>query len=83
MAKVIIDLKKSQQYSKIKQSLISQISDADGNITEYYLDMIDNYMALWTTAKALELDIEKRGVTVKWDNGGGQKGVKKMIALLN
>lgn len=85
MAKVIIDLKKSEQYSKIKQSLISQISDADGNITEYYLDMIDNYMALWTTAKALELDIEKRGVTVKWDNGGGQKGVKKndSIAELN
>lgn len=85
MAKVIIDLKKSEQYSKIKQSLISQISDADGNIAEYYLDMIDNYMALWTTAKALELDIEKRGVTVKWDNGGGQKGVKKndSIAELN
>ena len=73
MAKEIIDLKKTEKYSKIKESLINQISDSEGNIAEYYLDMIDNYMALWTTAKALQFDIEKRGVTVKWDNGGGQK----------
>ena len=85
MAKVIMDLKKSEQYVKVKESLVNQISDASGNIAEYYLDMIENYMALWTTAKALQLDIEKRGVTIKWDNGGGQKGVKKndSIAELN
>lgn len=85
MAKVITDLKKSEQYVKVKESLVNQISDASGNIAEYYLDMIENYMALWTTAKALQLDIEKRGVTIKWDNGGGQKGVKKndSIAELN
>jgi len=81
----VIDFKNSEQYSRIKKSLVDQISDSNGNAQEYYLDMIDNYMGLWTTAKALQWDIEDRGVTVKWDNGGGQKGVKKndSIAELN
>lgn len=81
----IADLKSSEQYSKLKTSLVTQISDSSGNAPEYYLDMIDNYMALWVTAKMLQADIESRGVTVKWDNGGGQKGVKKndSVAELN
>jgi len=87
MAKVlkITDLKQTEQYAVIKESLINQISNSAGNIAEYYLDMIDNYMALWTTAKALQSDIEKRGVTINWNNGGGQKGIKKndSIAELN
>lgn len=85
MSKIIKDLKKSEEYKNIKQSLVEQISDSPENIPYVYLDVIDSYMALWATSKALELDIEKRGVTVRWDNGGGQKGIKKndSIAELN
>lgn len=84
-ANIITTLKESERYNKIKTSLVSQLSDSSGNISEHYSDMVDHYMALWTTAKALEDDIEKRGVTVKWNNGGGQKGVKKneSVAELN
>lgn len=82
---LIADLEKSEKYQKLRDSLVKQVSDSNGNIQEYYLDMIDNYMSLWTTSKALQEDIRTRGVTVKWDNGGGQKGVKKndSIAELN
>lgn len=81
----ISELESSEQYQKIRVSLVNQVSDSNGNILEYYLDMIDNYMSLWCTAKALQDDIKIRGVTVKWDNGGGQKGIKKneSIAELN
>lgn len=84
-SKTVIDFKNSEQYSKLRESLVNQISDSRGNAPEYFLDMIDNYMGLWATAKALQSDIEARGVVVKWDNGGGQKGVKKndSIAELN
>ena len=73
----IQDLKASEQYAKIRQALIDQVSGPDGTIAAYYLDMIDNYMSLWVTQKALQKDIEERGVTIPWNNGGGQKGVKK------
>ncbi len=81
----ILDLKNSEQYQKVKKSLIQQLSDEEKNISDYCLDIIDHYMALWTTSKALESDIEERGVTISWDNGGGQKGIKKndSIAELN
>ncbi len=83
--KTVADFKDSEQYYKLKSSLVEQISDSEGNAPVYFLDMIENYMGLWTTAKALQADIEARGVTVKWDNGGGQKGIKKndSIAELN
>ena len=84
-ATIISELKESTRYKNIMNSLVEQLSDSNGLISEHYLDMIEHYMALWTTAKALEADIEKRGVTVKWNNGGGQKGVKKneSVAELN
>ena len=83
------DLKDSEEYTKIRDSLINAITlEKNTNedvIPKYCLDMLDNYMSLWTVSKALMQDIEKRGVVVKWDNGGGQKGMKKneSIAELN
>lgn len=70
-------LKESEKYETLKFSLIQQLTPTNGKAPNYYLDMVDNYMALWTTAKMLENDIEERGVTIEWNNGGGQKGVKK------
>lgn len=75
--KIISNLKESEKYKKIRESLVNQLKDSSGNISDFYEDMVDHYMALWTTARALEDDIEKRGVVVNWNNGGGQKGKKK------
>lgn len=75
--KIISELKNSEDFKNLRESLVNQLKDSNGNISKLYEDMIDHYMALWTTARALEDDIEKRGVVVNWNNGGGQKGKKK------
>lgn len=82
---IIQQLKESSQYSAIKQSLEQQLSSNNEAISSYIQDMVEHYMMLWVTSRALEDDIEKRGVVVKWNNGGGQMGLKKneSIAELN
>ena len=45
--------------------------------TAYNLDLIKDYMNLYDIKNKLIRDIKTRGVTVQYDNGGGQKGIKK------
>ena len=66
----------SNLYSEIRQDLIEQI-ERNGTIGKYYTDLVDDYMDMWVTKCLLVDDIQQRGVNVKYDNGGGQKGVKK------
>lgn len=44
---------------------------------EQYQDMINTYMSLYDTKNLLVEDINSRGVLVRYDNGGGQTGIKK------
>jgi len=66
----------SKQYEKIRQDLLDQL-ERNETIGEYYLDLVNDYMDLWVTKSLLVEDIQKRGVNIKYDNGGGQKGLKK------
>lgn len=66
----------SEQYSIIKTDLLDQL-DRNGTVGEYYIDLVEDYMDLWVTKSLLVDDIQTRGVTVRYDNGGGQKGRKK------
>lgn len=68
--------RKPKEYVRIKQDLTDQL---ERNFTcgEHFSDLIDDYMALYETKNLLIEDIRKRGVTVEYNNGGGQKGVKK------
>jgi len=68
----------------IKKDLVNQL-EKNGIHGNHYLDLIDDYMAMWGIKNELIKDIGDRGVQVKWDNGGGQTGVKKndSIAELN
>lgn len=70
------ELKESLAYLDIKNDLLSQL-ETNGTKGRYYIDLIDDYMHLWITKTLLIEDIESRGVVVKYDNGGGQKGKKK------
>lgn len=63
-------------YKNIKKDLLEQL-ERNGTIGEYYIDLVKDYMDMWITKTLLIKDIQERGVSVKWDNGGGQKGVKK------
>lgn len=68
----------------IKNDLVNQL-ERNGVHGNHYLDLINDYMCLWEIKNKLIKDIKARGVSVEWNNGGGQKGFKKndSIAELN
>jgi len=70
--------------TEIKKDLLDQL-ERNGVLGKHYLNLIDDYMALWNIKNELIKDIKKRGVSVYWSNGGGQEGYKKneSIAELN
>lgn len=66
----------SQLCAEIKQDLLDQL-ERNGTVGKFYTDLVDDYMDMWVTKCLLVDDIQRRGVTLKYDNGGGQKGIKK------
>lgn len=68
----------------IKRDLVDQL-ERNGVCGSHYLDLINDYMSLWEIKNNLIKDIKTRGVSIEWNNGGGQKGFKKndSIAELN
>lgn len=67
---------RSKVYKEIKIDLLNQ-NERNGTIGKYYNDLIEDYMDMWITKCLLITDIKKRGVTVDYNNGGGQVGIKK------
>ncbi|MCR0567424.1 hypothetical protein MKC54_05215 [[Clostridium] innocuum] len=72
----IENLKNDGRFIRIEASLLEQLENNKIDL-EYNRDLISDYMALWITKCMLIDDINKRGVTVLYNNGGGQKGRKK------
>ena len=68
--------KKSQIREQIRQDLTDQL-ERQGVYGQHYLDLVDDYMALWDVKNALIKDIKERGVTTKYQNGANQWGYKK------
>lgn len=62
--------------AEIKNDLLDQL-DRNGTIGKFYTDLVDDYMDMYDTKKKLIVDIRKRGVSVEYNNGGGQSGFKK------
>ena len=70
--------------TEIKNDLIDQL-ERKGIFGKHYLDLINDYMALWDIKNKLIKDIKDRGVSVKWTNGpinpetgeAAQSGYKK------
>ena len=76
--------KSTRKKADIQNDLIDQL-ERNGVVGNQYQDMISDYMALWSIKNNLIMDIRARGVSVAWNNGGGQCGFKKneSIAELN
>ena len=74
--KIVTNYKSSLKYQNIKTSLLEQLNSnhTHGN---HYEDLVEDYMSLWITKCLLIDDINSRGVSVNWNNGGGQRGKKK------
>jgi len=74
---------------KQAQDLIDQL-ERQGIYGQHYLDLVNDYMALWDIKNKLIKDIKERGVSIRWEtyNRDGevvQSGYKKneSIAELN
>lgn len=61
---------------EIKNDLLDQL-ERNGTMGKYYLDLVDDYMDLWSTKRKLMTDIRQRGVSVRYQNGENQWGHKK------
>jgi len=74
----------STKKNEIKKDLLAQL-ERNGIAGKHYLDLVEDYIALWEIKNMLIADIKKRGVSIYWCNGGGQEGYKKndSIAELN
>jgi P27 family predicted phage terminase small subunit len=75
-------IKKSELREQIRQDLTDQL-ERQGVYGRHYLDLIEDYMALWDTKNALISDIKKRGVMIKYQNGENQWGYKKNDSVGN
>lgn len=69
-------LAKKASKTEIKSDLLDQL-ERNGTTGKYYIDLVDDYMELYDTKKKLIKDIKERGVSVFYNNGGGQTGYKK------
>lgn len=70
------------QRKKIEKDLINQL-EAMGASTEFYGDLVNDYMELWDIKNALIEDIKARGVTTTYNHGGGQSGTKQNESIQN
>lgn len=68
--------------TNIKAELLAQLKEK-GLEQAYYVDMVNDYMALWVIKSQLIIDIKERGVTVEYRNGQHQYGKKQNDSLLN
>ena len=69
-------LKESEEYQVIRKDLLDQL-DRNGIYGKQFKDLVGDYMSLWIVKNLLIDDIKSRGVSIKWNNGGGQSGYKK------
>ena len=70
------------QRKKIEKDQIRQL-EAMGLSNEFYGDIVSDYMRMWDIKNKLLDDIEERGVTVEYQHGGGQSGVKQNESVQN
>lgn len=61
---------------EIREDLLEQLRER--NVVEsHFVDLVNDYMALWDIKNALIDDIKEKGVSVKYQNGANQWGYKK------
>lgn len=61
---------------QIKQDLLDQL-ERNGIYGQHYVDLVNDYMALWEVKNKLIKDIKEKGVSIKYQNGENQWGYKK------
>ena len=65
-----------QKRQQIQNDLLDQL-ERNGVVGEFYVDLVNDYMAMWDVKNKLIADIEEKGVSVRYQNGENQWGYKK------
>lgn len=65
-----------KKYKDLKEELKQQLITKD-NYNKVTIELLEKYVRFTKIEDDLNDDIEKRGVSIEWNNGGGQKGRKK------
>lgn len=65
----------SKDYRIIRNNLIQQLTRR-GALIPVFVNLVDDYMALYDLQQLLIADIEQNGIRIRYDNGGGQCGEK-------
>lgn len=60
---------------KIKQSLLEQLKMRNAT-SEFYIDLINDYMSMWRTKELLDADLRDRGTVYKEPNSTGREVFK-------
>ena len=72
----LADFEGNKVYLDLKEQLIK-----NGNYSPYTEDLLQQYMTFTDIEEELNKNIAIRGVSVYWNNGGGQEGWKKNDSL--
>ena len=67
---------KEEEIKKEKKRLLKIFKDIDANKLEFVMHQIDNLAWLNVSTKVLKAKVDKIGTIVKYNNGGGQSGVR-------
>lgn len=70
------DEENSKEYEDLKEELKQQLI-TNNNYNKVTIELLEKYIKFTEIEDKLNKDIDKRGVSVAWNNGGGQKGHKK------
>ena len=70
------DYKKTKVYRELRKSLLDQLEE-NGNMKDFFIDLVNDYMSLWVIKNQLNDDIETRGVVTEYKNGANQYGTKR------
>lgn len=69
-------IKRTKAYRRIRSSLVDQL-ERSGNATAYYLNLVNDYMMLYTIKELANADVMENGITVEWRNSETQYGRKQ------
>lgn len=72
--------KMPNDYLETRKAIASDLFDQlerNGTYGEFYIDLVNDYMAMWDIKNKLILDIDEKGVSVRYQHGAGQFGYKK------
>ena len=67
---------RENKRNEIKNALIEQLEEKN-IIKPHFIDLVEDYMALWDIKSELIHDIKSKGVSVMYQNGENQWGYKK------